>query len=567
MTGITIHHADCLTMLATLPADSFDSCVTDPPYHLVSIVKRFSNATADDVYKNAELRKTFNQGGSPYARQAKGFMGKQWDGGDIASRVETWAEVYRVLKPGAHLVAFGGTRTYHRMVCAIEDAGFEIRDCIQWIYGSGFPKSHDVSKGVDRTLGAEGGYGDYKTAEHNRTWKRESRHEGWARPWMDDAEANEKYARQYVGGTDEARQWQGWGTALKPACEPIVLARKPLSEGSIAANVLRWGTGALNIDGCRVPTGQTWENEQSLCISCAERVASTTKHSTQETKEFIAISHAEQTLSAKDDPNQPDIFKTDIGCSDGTRTENTFTSLNTEKFGNGTTDQSQTATKSTTSTETRATTGQRICDACGVPITHLNTPFIKRGMNGEPLPLQGRANIGARWPANVVHDGSDEVVQGFPDTTSGDLTSYQRANRDGYAGPMPAETNFERDGDSGSAARFFYTAKANGDERIGSKHPTVKPIDLMQWLVRLVTPPRGCVLDPFAGTGTTGEAAWREGMRAVLVEREAEYVTDIKRRLELMQAGPDERSREIVKATGKTESHETLPLFGFNKGG
>ena len=136
-------HGDCLAILPTLPPDSFNSCVTDPPYHLVSIVKRMSAPNAAPVGFGSDGR---------YRRLSGGFMGKQWDGGDIAARVETWAEVYRVLKPGAHLVAFGGTRTYHRMACAIEDAGFEIRDCIQWIYGSGFPKSHDVSKTVDATI-------------------------------------------------------------------------------------------------------------------------------------------------------------------------------------------------------------------------------------------------------------------------------------------------------------------------------------------------------------------------------------------------------------------------------
>ncbi len=206
---VTLHAGDCLEVLATLPENSVDSCVCDPPYHLTSIVKRFAKA---DGTKETYAAKSHS------GYMSRGFMGKQWDGGDVAFRPETWAAVYRVLKPGAHLVAFGGTRTYHRMACAIEDAGFEIRDQLQWLYGSGFPKSHDVSKGIDKAAGVEfsarpasgvgfmgpDGPGGYNVTKNQLSRKGES--------------------------TNAAQIWEGWGTALKPACEPIVLARKPLDS-------------------------------------------------------------------------------------------------------------------------------------------------------------------------------------------------------------------------------------------------------------------------------------------------------------------------------------------------
>jgi site-specific DNA-methyltransferase (adenine-specific) len=393
MEGVTLHSADCLEALPTMADGSVDSCVTDPPYHLTSIVKRFSKAKSEnEPFANNNPSKQFGS-------LSRGFMGKQWDGGDIAFRVELWQEVFRVLKPGAHLVAFSGTRTYHRMVCAIEDAGFEIRDQIGWAYGSGFPKSHNQK-------------GD----------------------------------------------WEGWGTALKPAWEPIVLARKPLI-GTVAANVLAHGTGAINIDGCRVeaPDGLT---------------------------------------------------------SGGNKTSSPL---------------------------------------------HMDRDA---GVNRIALRAEGHS-LG-RWPANIVHDGSDEVVGAFPDSAGqqGDVkgTEPSRTGENGIYGHYDRVSGFQARNDSGSAARFFYTAKADADDRLGSKHPTVKPIDLMQWLVRLVTPPGGTVLDPFAGTGTTGEAAFREGFRAILIEREPEYQNDIRRRMSLVLGGPDERRRASIKASGKTA--DAGPLFG-----
>jgi site-specific DNA-methyltransferase (adenine-specific) len=397
---------DCLELLRGLPDCSVDSVVTDPPYEL-------------------------------------GFMGKRWDASGVAYNVELWGECLRVLKPGGHLLAFGGTRTYHRMVVAIEDAGFEIRDSIHWIYGSGFPKSLDVSKAIDKQAGAEREV--VSTVFRGERAGVSSGIKGTPVPRTDTVTAP---------ATAEAERWSGWGTALKPAHEPVVVARKPLM-GTVAGNVLGWGVGGLNIDGCRVAT----------------------------------------------DDN-----------------------LNGGTFG---------------------------------------------GVFGTGKPTIDKPIGTGRWPANVVHDGSPEVCDRFP------TTGPSKAAPRGGTNPNPMDWgNARSDGDvvkghtddGGSASRFFaglgwgdvdegsflYFAKAGKRERnagldemperqggsyqgredgsLGQKtkpsanvHPTVKPIALMRWLVRLVTPPDGTVLDPFLGSGTTAVAATLEGVKWVGCEMTEDY--------------------------------------------
>lgn len=423
---VTLYGGDNRDVLKSLPDNSIDSIVTDPPYALVSIQKRFGG-------ENAKPTKD----GDVYSRASAGFMGKQWDTGEVAFSEVFWAECLRVLKPGGHVVAFSGTRTYHRMAVAIEDAGFEIRDQLAWAYGSGFPKSHDVSKAIDKGAGpAAPVAGSIKDETVGQVAK------------------GTEYERTDKGDpiTDAAREWQGWGTALKPAWEPICLARKPL-VGTVAENVLEHGTGAINVDGCRV------------------------------------------------------------GTEGGTRKEKSDDKSTTDSVGG-----------------------------------YLNAKA------GAPIDA-------GRWPANIVHDGSDEVVSCFPEAP-GQLRAVgpqhgakTSVNTYGDYGPRD---DFAPRLDSGSAARFFYTAKADKLDRIGSKHPTVKPVDLMQWLVRLVTPKGGLVLDPFAGSGSTGEAAWREGMRCILIEREEEYQADIAERLRLANAGPATRRAKAVKQA----ANDNLPLFG-----
>jgi DNA modification methylase len=232
---------DCLAAMAAMEPDSIDALVTDPPYDLVSVTKRFGSESS----RNTPAMGT-DEGGV-WARKARGFMGKTWDGTGVAFNPATWAEALRVAKPGAHLLAFGGTRTVHRMVCAIEDAGWEIRDMLVWGYASGFPKSLDVSKAIDKAAGATRDVVGPAT-----------RHAGQSYQWAGDVRHpthSESKSAITAPATEDAAKWDGWGTALKPAWEPIVLARKPM-RGTVAANVLEHGTGALNIDGCRIDYGQ-----------------------------------------------------------------------------------------------------------------------------------------------------------------------------------------------------------------------------------------------------------------------------------------------------------------------
>ena len=370
-------NADCRDAMRAMDAESVDAIVTDPPYGL-------------------------------------GFMGREWDHG--VPGVEFWSEALRVAKSGAHLVAFGGTRTFHRLTCAIEDAGWEVRDCLSWLYGSGFPKSLDVSKAIDKAAGAEREVVGSKIGLPGYSLTANDTPDHSRKTYSVFADAAKECAIT-APATDAALAWQGWGTALKPAWEPIILARKPLA-GTVASNVLAHGTGALNVDGCRVGTDVVgWGGARA----------------------------------GSDDPTQ------------------------------------------------------------------------SKGRNyriegGEPRPVSGR------WPANVA---LDEEAAAMLDAQTGTLTSGNRAAGEyglmGFRGhgsvAMPAVA-----GDSGGASRFFYTAKATGDERgAGNTHPTVKPVALMRWLVRMVTPPGGLVLDPFCGSGSTLVAASLEGFSAVGVEREPEY--------------------------------------------
>ncbi|QAY06626.1 DNA methylase [Mycobacterium phage Cookies] len=426
---VLIHLGDCRDILAELEDASVDSIVTDPPYEL-------------------------------------GFMGKKWDGSGIAFDVEMWEQCLRVLKPGGHLLAFGGSRTWHRLTVAIEDAGFEIRDSIAWLYGSGFPKSLDVSKAIDKAGGNPLAFRQFASAYADAIdasplthsdidralgikssscyWARQD-HRGGLPPrhhWesvcalidipaelvelYDEAERTDRAVTGYGDNqvfsvtrhvlnpgtpvTEAAKQWQGWGTALKPAFEPIVVARKPL-VGTVAANVLEHGTGALNIDACRIGTAQ------------------------------------------------------------------------------------------------------------------------------------------GRWPTNVVLDEAQAAELDAQTGYQRDGTHVGR-NRDGSAHTNEiygARKNDTRDvgyGGGGGGSRFFpvfkYQAKAPTKERPsyvnedGNKvaHNTVKPLALIRWLVKLVTPPGGVVLDPFAGSGTTVEACLLEGFDCIAIENEPDYIPLIEQRLE-----------------------------------
>ncbi len=385
---INLLKGDCLEKLKELPKESIDSIITDPPYGL-------------------------------------SFMGKKWDY-DVPS-VAIWQECLRVLKPGGHLLSFGGTRTNHRLVVNIEDAGFEIRDCIQWIYGSGFPKSTDVSKRIDKEAGVErevigtktehnikSGIGN-ETRLHNSSGNRETIELNITMP-----------------ASDSAKQWQGWGTALKPANEPICVARKPLEKGlTVAENVLKWGTGALNIDGSRIEANDGQDRSRP--------------------------------------PRTPNAI---LGGGKGTNL------------------------------------------------------------------TASEHNAQGRWPANVLFD---EDAAEMLDEQSGEVrsagaksnTQQTNSNTDlKFMGKATGIVGVNNYSDKGGASRFFYVAKASKSDRgTGNNHPTVKPIKLMQYLIKLVTPPNGTVLDPFMGSGSTGVAATSLGFAFVGCEMNEDYFKIAEKRI------------------------------------
>jgi site-specific DNA-methyltransferase (adenine-specific) len=386
--SINLLHGDCLEQMKTLEDNSVDAIVSDPPYGI-------------------------------------SFMSKKWDY-DVPS-VEVWKEAMRVLKPGGHALIACGTRTQHRMVCNIEDAGFEIRDVVSWIYGSGFPKSLNISKAIDKAAGAE-------------------REDLGAHPTIGGKGKSFAFCANYNGArvtapaTEAAKQWDGWGTALKPACEFFTLCRKPLSESTVAKNVLKWGTGGINIDGCRVGTDEK--------ITCTQGQSSNQQSGAM--------------YSGKDQRNKKEF----------------------------------------------------------------------------------QQNPQGRFPANLIHDGSQEVLDLFPETKSaGKARAGGEADQGGSGGLLGVgnhQGNGMRYGDNGgSAARFFYCPKASkkdrneGCEKLekGNNHATVKPNALMAYLCRLITPPNGVVLDPYMGSGSTGKAAVREGFSFVGIELDEDYFEIAKARV------------------------------------
>jgi site-specific DNA-methyltransferase (adenine-specific) len=450
---IKLIHGDCKEALKGLEDNSIDSVVTDAPYEL-------------------------------------GFMGKAWDKSGITYNVDLWREVLRVLKPGGHLLAFGGTRTYHRMACAIEDAGFDVRDQIQWLHGQGFPKSLNIGKEVDELQGNEREVVGYaKSNPDLRDVGRISKENCGIDKLSFGQGQGAK--RQQTAIDKGSSPYEGWGTALKPANEPICLARKPLSEKTVASNVLKWGTGSLNIDQCRVKTEipqKKWEKPRG------------------------------------------GIWTTDSG-----------------------------------------TTSELIDNQKG------------------------------RWPANIIHDGSEEVLQYFPDTKSGFMkrgtprlmSNNPNKNCYGYFNPDTVENDTY--GDLGSASRFFYTAKASKSERnFGlnefeakkmdlsrkegnpggdnprnrgvnqrlNNHPTIKPVSLMRYLCRLITPPKGIILDPFMGSGSTGIGAKLEGFSFIGIEKEDEYCKIAEARIDAWKSdGKTNKKFNNIQRSKSLLDKEDQPSF------
>lgn len=438
-----IRVGDCRELLRDLPDECIDAIVTDPPYEL-------------------------------------GFMGKRWDASGIAYDVSVWRECLRVLKPGGHLLAFGGTRTYHRMACAIEDAGFEIRDSLHWIYGSGFPKSMDVSKALDKAAGAE--------REIIGTSLSAIRRSTSPNPMDRNAlVTNNREISITAPATDAAKQWQGWGTALKPAHEPIVVARKPL-VGTVAANVLEHGTGALNIDGTRVRFDVTRED---------------TRRTPNPTKGWCISS--------------PMSGSMDDTAMAGRWPPNVLLSHSPE-------------------------CGDECSEDCAVAEMDWQSGTSKSNKSAKPIGKRpgGMGGVGARsgdpFPNGPTYDDAGGASRFFPCFHYG--TKAGRKEREAGCESLPPRSGAQaverEEGSDGMNSPRAGAGRTASEVR--NHHPTVKPIEVMRWLVRLVTPPGGLVLDPFAGSGTTGVACVHEGFDFVGFEQLAEYAEIAKARIHGWQA-------------------------------
>lgn len=442
--SLQIHHGDCLELLPTLADNSIDAILTDPPYHL-------------------------------------NFMNSKWDGGDIAFRPDVWIQCLRVLKPGGYMCAFASTRGYHRMVCAIEDAGFVIHPMLAWVTAQGFPKAASASKAIDKFLGHDREVVGIKPGHEEFIGRAPTGH-GWSRPWNSDPASIDRYHQQTAPATPEAAQWEGWAyglQSLKPAMEPICLAQKPMI-GTGAENLLAWGVGALNIDATRItPTFQDdgnsnrvdntscTLNEHEVCPICRTPCKNNQPLSDEQFAQREAL--------------VSNVQSDDRSCQQLEDYQDRYHpyrhSYDAHARHHATSDQSSVPLQDDVHMS------QRHCAKCG----YIHADLSKSLNDYTTLDVEKQRQ--GRWPANLIHTGLEE-----------------------------------------SWSRYFYCVKASKADRAGSKHTTVKPIKLLKYLLTLITPPGGTVLDPFAGSGTTGAAAMELGYDAILIEKEDEYYNDIERR-------------------------------------
>ena len=514
-------NVDCLEAMKKLPDNFIDAVVTDPPYGL-------------------------------------SFMGKDWDHG--VPGVAFWKEALRITKPGGHMVAFGGSRTYHRLTCAIEDAGWEIRDCLGWLYSSGFPKSMDISKAIDKKFGAEREVVGVKGRS------------GAKRNCMNTDFKGGEYM-ETLPASEEAKKWSGWGTCLKPAFEPIVLARKPI-EGTVADNVLKYGVGGINIDECRVPTDKpvvihspaketlydsghkdmgTWTDDRGRFP------ANIIHDGSDEVVEVFPDGTGAQS-SVRAGIKQNSMFSTNGRTLAYKKREETST--NASRFFYCVKDDNKLSPDFEPIVLARKPLEGTVADNVlkygvgGLNIDECRVPFESEADKASAKP-QGKAtskvgalaggvendrerteftpkDVDGRFPANIMHDGSDGVLDVFPDNVKGGTWNTTKGAR--HFNNNGAKTDFENHGadtSTGSAARFFYCAKASKKEKgKDNPHPTVKPIKLMEYLVKLISPKGSLVLDPFMGSGTTGIAALNLGRRFIGIEKEPEYFAVAKKRIE-----------------------------------
>jgi hypothetical protein len=511
-------HSDCVEAMRAMPEASVDAIVSDPPYEL-------------------------------------GFMGSAWDASGIAYSVGLWREALRVLKPGGHLVAFGGTRTYHRVACAIEDAGFEIRDSLDWLYGSGFPKSLDVGRAIDESR---------CTLPGRHYWHEASVPKGAAA-----RDGDHVCARTELG-----EAWDGWGTALKPGHEPIVLARKPLAEdATVASNVLEHGTGALNVDGCRVagaPGRGHWSGEDGS--DATSRPGFDGGFTTGGERDGagrwppnLLLTHAAECRSAG-----TRHVKAHVPGNRSTSADRVWS----EDGGWG-----ERVISHHADADGLATVTAWEC-APGCPVAILDA---QSGDTGANAPVKGTEpssktdGIFGKFAGRLEGEfyGERGGASRFFPTSSWDpeidapflyCAKPARSERDaGLEDVAPTSGGEATERADGSAGTQSPRAGAGRNGGAKNFHPTVKPIRLMEWLVRLVTPPGGVVLDPFVGSGTTGCAAVRLGFDFIGIEREEPYVQLAVRRIALASGAPRAKAvGELVrlKPPKASEPQPQLGLFG-----
>lgn len=449
----TLHIGNNLDILPTLPDNSVDSIVTDPPYEL-------------------------------------GFMGKKWDNSGIAYSVELWTQCLRVLKPGGHLLSFGGTRTWHRVAVAIEDAGFDVRDSIAWMYGSGFPKSLDVSKAIDKAAGVE------------REVVSENRYAGRRIEASGPKNGDNTYGEFGIPGgitapsTPEAKQWEGWGTALKPAFEPIVVARKPLI-GTVAENVLTHGTGGLNIDGSRIGT--------ETIVSRGGRSGAVTGD--ERTGAALGMYGAHEPLNTEHQGRWP-------------------ANVILDEYSAELLDEQSGISRDGTATN-RNRTGKKPNEVYAGGWGNLNEDVSYGGSGGASRFF---------YVAKASKRDRNEGLEDLPTRAATELTGRREGSK-GLSGSV----------EHGNSTNPF--ANSGSVEPRQNFHPTVKPTDLMRYLIKLVTPPGGVVLDPFTGSGSTGKAAILEGFRFIGCELTEDYIQIIEGRLqhaEAMAAEAEAKKDEVL---------------------
>lgn len=642
--SVRVLHGDMREVLPTL--SGLDACVCDPPYHLTSIVQRFGGENAAPAQYGTD---------GAFARASRGFMGKQWDGGDIAMRPETWRLVYDALKPGAHLLAFGGSRTFARMFCAIEDAGFEYRDTLMFLYGTGFPKSHNLdnyrgelfcgcdSKSPPQSSMRSVPSTDLQTTQHaphecgevlqprvpqsstpnpmdagshsaetsQARGRQSSVERGRDAPEetrelclspvcemscgipehgsegrlcdgtspsdgeMDRTASDTHRMRTSCGPRSTtqrtvksravARQsepqtsgaWplcdrcgqpivpRGLGSALKPAFEPIGLFRKPLI-GTVAANVLAHGTGAINVDACRVETTDTWAPSTrgpSDSIGTFKTATRTTEqHPAGRWPANVLHDGSDEVEAAfaafaNSEANPSRYFASFPLFYDNANTILEECQLRIASIAKGSSSLPSASSVSVlTYAVTQASCGEaqlKSCQGLGETVTVKNLIAICRSAIAQILNIEPRLSperkLDSLTPSYSHARSADQNTPIGITTITISLSKSDGSVEHVICNTMQPKT---QSGAQRDVLRFNYSAKASKADRAGSKHPTVKPLALMRWLVRLVTPPGGTVLDCFAGSGTTGEAAMLEGFSAVLVEREDEYIADINRRIE-----------------------------------